>query len=161
MRIPLLLCLSLIFSPVFAADLDVRLTNAPASGTLVFQVYDSPNSFGDFRDPVVERRMESRGDAEYAINDVPDTDIAVLVYFDANDNGTLDKNFIGIPREPIGLSNGYRPTGPPSFQRAAFSTEAAGRQLVNIELSKVLGERGRLGLGAVVPRLHHGQQLPP
>jgi outer membrane protein len=150
MRIPLLLCLSLILSPVFAADLDVRLSNAPASGTLVFQVYDSPNSFGDFRDPVVERRMESRGDAEYSINDVPDTDIAVLVYFDANDNGTLDKNFIGIPREPIGLSNGYRPKGPPSFQRAAFSTEAAGRQLVNIELSKVLGERGRLGVGAGV-----------
>lgn len=150
MRAPFLLISWLSASYATAADLSVYVTNAPESGTLVFQVYDSPNSFGDFRDPVIERRIASTGDAEYEIDGVPGGEIAVLVYFDANEDGTLDKNFIGIPRESIGLSNGYKPKGPPSFQRAAFSMESVNGQPIRIELSKVLGERGRLGLGAGV-----------
>ena len=102
----------------------MSVTNAPLSGTLVFQVYDSANSFGDFRDPAVEKRLPAIGDAEYVLEDVPTGTVALLVYFDANENGVLDKNFIGIPKEPIALSNGYRPKGPPSFERAAFSMES-------------------------------------
>ena len=133
-----------------AAELAVFVKNAPDSGTLVIQVYDTANSFGDFRDPAIETRVESRGADSYKVNDVPDGEIAVLVYHDANDNNVIDKNFIGIPREPLGLSNDYRPKGPPSFQRAAFMVEEDEQQSISIELSKVLGERGRLGVGAGV-----------
>lgn len=49
-----------------------------------------------------------------------------MAYLDKNGNGTLGKNFMGIPRESLGLSNNYQPKGPPSFQQAAISV-APGR----------------------------------
>lgn len=133
--------------PSFAAELVVRLQNAPERGRLVFQVYDSANAFGDFRDPARELTREARGDGEYALEDLPAGDVALLVYLDANDNGLLDRNFIGIPTEQLGLSNAYRPQGPPSFERARFRLDETGTQTIDVELYRPLGERGRIGVG--------------
>jgi len=128
----------------------VQIKDAPADGVLVFQLYDSANAFGDFRDPVTELRSEPRADGTYSIDDVPAGDVALLVYVDENNNGVLDKNFIGIPKEPLGISNNYRPKGPPSFSRAAFPIAENESASIEIEIYKVLGERGRLGVGAGV-----------
>jgi outer membrane protein len=130
-----------------AAELRVNLRNAPDRGRLVFQVFDSPNSFGDFRDPVREVAIPADGDRVYSIDDVPAGEIALLVYVDENDNGLLDKNFIGIPTETVGLSNNYRPKGPPSFVRASFTLRPTASQTVDIELYRILGERGTIGVG--------------
>ncbi|MDJ0698368.1 MAG: MipA/OmpV family protein [Woeseiaceae bacterium] len=142
-----LLALPLIAS---AADLTVRLDNAPESGNLVFQVYDAADAFGDFRDPAQEVVLPARGDGEYELSDVRTGKIAVLVYHDENGNGLIDKNFIGIPRESLALSNDYQPKGPPRFARASFefgSEQAAG---IDMSMYQVLGERGRVGLGVGV-----------
>lgn len=133
-----------------AADVTVRMSGGPSDGTLVLQVYDSPSAFGDFRDPVKEVRTPVRPDGTYRIDDVLPGDIAVLVYVDENENGFIDKNFIGIPKEPLGISNNYRPKGPPAFDRAKFSIIDNESASIEIELYKVLGERGRLGVGAGV-----------
>jgi uncharacterized protein (DUF2141 family) len=51
---------------------------------------------------------------------VPGT-YAVSVFHDENSNGKLDTNFMGIPREGVGASNGARGhLGPPKFEAAAF-----------------------------------------
>ena len=142
----LVVCASLAHS----ADLSVRVQGAPADGILVFQVYDSPNAFGDFRDPVKEISAPIQTDAVYQIDDMPSGDVAVLVYVDENENGLIDKNFIGIPKEPLGFSNNYRPKGPPVFGRAKFSVGEAKSTTIDIEIYKVLGNRGRLGVGAGV-----------
>lgn len=128
----------------------MRVGSAPAGGTLVLQVYDSPNAFGDFRDPVRELRTPARADGEYRIGEVPAGLVALVVYVDENGNGLIDKNFIGIPKEPLGISNDYRPKGPPVFDRAAFSVAEGESATIDIELYKVLGERGRFGVGAGV-----------
>lgn len=133
-----------------SAELTVRIKDAPADGTLIFQVYDSANAFGDFRDPARELRAQPRDDSTYLLEDVPAGDIALLVFADENDNGVLDKNFIGIPKEALGISNNYQPKGPPVFNRASFSAADNTNTTVDIQLYKVLGERGRLGVGAGV-----------
>ena len=133
-----------------SADISVRLQGAPADGVLVFQVYNSPNAFGDFRDPVRELRLQINEGSAYDIDGVPAGDVAVLVYVDENGNDLLDKNFIGIPKEPLGISNNYRPKGPPAFDRAKFLVAEGQSTKIDIELYKVLGERGRLGVGAGV-----------
>jgi outer membrane protein len=133
-----------------SADLLVNIGDAPVSGTLVFQIYDSPNSFGDFRNPAKEKRTPIQVDSVYRIDDVPTGDVAVLVYVDENDNGLIDKNFIGIPKEPLGISNNYRPKGPPAFSRARFTIADGEATQIDIDIYKVLGERGRLGVGAGV-----------
>ncbi len=47
---------------------------------------------------------------------------SVLVVFDKNGNGKMDKNFLGIPTEPVGLSRNPAPPkfGPPAFKDASF-----------------------------------------
>ena len=46
---------------------------------------------------------------------------AVSVFHDENSNGRLDPNFMGIPREGVGASNGARGHfGPPKFDDASF-----------------------------------------
>ncbi len=133
-----------------SADLSVRVQGAPDEGVLVFQVYDSPNAFGDFRDPAREIHAPIQSDAVYQIDDVPTGDIAVLVYVDENENGLIDKNFIGIPKEAIGISNNYRPKGPPAFERARFTILEGESRTIDIEVYTVLGKRGLLGVGAGV-----------
>ena len=150
MRIILLLVLVAWASLAQAADITVRVKGAPADGLLVFQVYDSPNAFGDFRDPVRELSLPVEPAAVYQIDDIPAGDVAVLIYVDANRNGVIDKNFIGIPKEPLGISNNYRPKGPPAFERAKITVSENETTAIDIELYKVLGERGRLGVGAGV-----------
>ena len=46
---------------------------------------------------------------------------AISVFHDANSNGKLDTNFLGIPREGVGASNNAKGHfGPPSFRAASF-----------------------------------------
>jgi outer membrane protein len=139
--------LAALFPVAHAADLTVQVEGVPADATVVLQAYDSANAFGDFRDPVKELRTNATAEGLYRLIGVPAGDIAVLVYIDENGNGVLDKNFIGIPKEPLGISNNYRPKGPPAFDSAKITASESAANTIDIEIYKVLGERGRLGVG--------------
>ena len=53
---------------------------------------------------------------------LPAGEYALSIFQDVNDNGKLERNFIGIPKEPAGLSNNLRPRfGPPKYKDAKFS----------------------------------------
>ena len=45
--------------------------------------------------------------------------MAISIAHDENDNGEVDTNFVGFPKEPVGASNqsGF---GKPSFNRSKF-----------------------------------------
>lgn len=48
---------------------------------------------------------------------------AVTVFHDENSNGTLDHNFLRMPAEPLGFSNGFHLgifSGLPSFEKLQF-----------------------------------------
>lgn len=46
---------------------------------------------------------------------------AYSLFHDVNDNGKMDKNFLGIPKEPYGFSNDLKGRmGPPAFEKAKF-----------------------------------------
>jgi uncharacterized protein (DUF2141 family) len=52
---------------------------------------------------------------------------AISVFHDENSNGKLDTNFLGIPREGVGASNGARGhLGPPSSMPLLSSFQEAG-----------------------------------
>ena len=53
---------------------------------------------------------------------LPAGSYAISTFHDENQNGKLDTNLVGIPKEEYGFSNGARAKiGPPSFQTARFS----------------------------------------
>lgn len=59
------------------------------------------------------------GETTVRIKGVPPGTWAVLAYHDANDNGELDRNLVGIPKERYGFSRDARRTfGPPRFEDA-------------------------------------------
>ena len=141
---------SLLVSVVHAADVSVRIDNPPESGKVALVLFNSANTFGDLRDPYKVVIHDLDGRDEYIIDDVESGEYALLVYFDENGNGRIDKNFIGIPNEPLGFSNRYRPKGPPAYKRAAFQLKKDESRSFDVELYRPLGKFGRIGVGVGV-----------
>lgn len=152
LRAGVLVALSMITSvlPAVAGEVAIQVTGAPTEGTVFVYVFDSANAFGDFRDPARLERFDLANGATLRLRDVAAGDYAVMVHLDENGNGIFDKNFIGIPREPIAFSNGYRPKGPPTWNLARFSLAEGETVRFEAELFKALGRRGRLGVGVGV-----------
>ena len=56
---------------------------------------------------------------------------AVSLFHDENDNGKLDANFMGIPREPYAFSNNAKGFfGPPTFQDCQFEVVQGTKEIV-------------------------------
>ncbi len=64
----------------------------------------------------------------------PEGSYAYSVYLDANDNNKLDKKMFGIPKEPYGFSNNFKPKfSAPKFNQCSFVLNKKLTQ--NIELN--------------------------
>ena len=60
---------------------------------------------------------------------------AVSVYQDIDANGKINKNFLGIPKEPVGVSNNAKGfMGPPKYEDAKFNLNS--NKAIEIKLSK-------------------------
>ncbi len=99
-----------------------------AEGNLYIAVYDSEDTW--LGENTVARQTLSIPDTrngELVKTEIllPQGEYALSIYHDTNNNGELDTNFIGIPREPVALSNNARPRfGPPKYKNAVFSLGA-------------------------------------
>jgi uncharacterized protein (DUF2141 family) len=61
------------------------------------------------------------GQSTITLAGMPPGTYAIACYHDENDNGKLDANFLGIPKEGTGASNNARGSlGPPKFRDAKF-----------------------------------------
>ena len=69
------------------------------------------------------------------------------LYIDENSNNELDSNFISIPVEPVGYSNGYQPTGIPTFQPAVFTLSENETLDVEVSAQSPLSGVGQFGVG--------------
>ena len=59
-------------------------------------------------------------------------DYAVMLFHDANSNGELDSNMLGIPSEGYGFSNNVGRFGKPDFEEAMFTV--TGETAIEINL---------------------------
>lgn len=132
-----------------AAGLEIGVANPPATGAVVILLFNSADAFADLRDPVKTVTLPAGG-GPARLEDLPAGDYALVAYQDENGNGRLDRNFVGIPREPLGFSNRYRSKGPPAFTRAAFRLDEGETKSCEVELRPVLGKRGLIGAGVGV-----------
>lgn len=58
------------------------------------------------------------------LKDIKANTYAVTIYHDANSNGELDTNFIGLPKERYGFSNNPSTRfGPPGFSKCLFTVD--------------------------------------
>lgn len=133
-----------------ASQVSLRLSNPPSTGKVTIVFYDSASAFADTRQPILVMQYAATTAGVYRVENLTPGEYAFIVYHDENDNGRVDRNFIGIPIEPIGFSNDYRPKGPPSYSRAAFRLAPGENRIFDIGLRRPLGELGRIGLGVGV-----------
>jgi uncharacterized protein (DUF2141 family) len=110
---------------VNSATVRVELTGlSKASGNIYIAVYDSDQTW--LSDDTVLQQTVVIADA--LAGDIVSTELvlqpgeyAFSIFYDSNNNGKLDTNFIGIPKEPMALSNNARAKyGPPKYKDAVF-----------------------------------------
>jgi uncharacterized protein (DUF2141 family) len=97
---------------------DVRNT----AGSVFIALYNSDSSYLKLKLATAEMKGKAaKGDVRFVVRDLPAGTYAVTAFHDENDNGKLDKNWLGIPTEGYGFSNDVRgAAGPPKFLQAAF-----------------------------------------
>lgn len=130
--------------------LQIELQQEHIGGSIQVLLFDDAESFEDFSSPARMERFPADGRQTITLDDIPAGEYALLVFHDENDNMQLDVNFIGIPSEPIGFSNEYRPRGAPTFRNARFDFEPGETDPIQMDLQRPLGDRGSIGVGAVV-----------
>lgn len=115
-------------SQALAADLTVTVEGTRSSeGPVLFALYDSADGF-----PSSERRLQAQmapaaqpGGATAVFRGLPAGRYALAVFHDANGNGKLDRNLLGMPTEAFGFSNNAMGVASaPSFEQAAVELGA-------------------------------------
>jgi uncharacterized protein (DUF2141 family) len=93
-------------------------------GQVLCALFSSANDFPKKTDKAVAHAESviSQGHASCEFRGVAAGRYAVSVFHDENSNGKLDTNFMGIPREGVGASNGAKGhMGPPKIRGCCFS----------------------------------------
>jgi uncharacterized protein (DUF2141 family) len=114
-----------------AQEAAVRLTVSgvkPSGGTVYAAVFDSSEGYRK-NVPFRSLTLQPASPVLEAAVALPPGEYVFSLYQDLNSNGKLDTNFIGIPREPVGISN-YDGKGPPGgFDRQKVRVPAGGMAL--------------------------------
>ncbi|MEO7917193.1 MAG: DUF2141 domain-containing protein [Dokdonella sp.] len=121
LSIALLIAVSTLSSTASAADLIVKVTGIrDHKGTLSLAVYDSAESWDNDGKPIAgDRRTPDADEVTFRFGELLAGTYAVQAMHDANGNGKLDSNFMGMPTEGYGFSNN------PKVMRKAHFDEAA------------------------------------
>ncbi|MEQ1841080.1 MAG: DUF2141 domain-containing protein [Verrucomicrobiales bacterium] len=103
--------------------LTVTVTNIPGvQGDLLIGLYDSAESFTAAPLPQSPKiTVSSQEPVTATIENVKPGRYAIAVIQDLNQNGVLDKNFVGMPKEPLAFSVIDKiPMGKPKFEACSF-----------------------------------------
>lgn len=128
-----------------AADLVVRLDGLPAMPGMIMvgvygaedgfvralELYDSPDGFIRDRGRVAGAALTAGAAVRtVSFSGLTPGRYAVIAFHDANADGRLDKNLLGVPTESYGFSNGAAGfLGPPDFEAAAFAVAEPKREI--------------------------------
>ena len=105
-------------------DVKVTIKNLNSNeGKVFISLYKNEDSFLEtgFKGDIIEINNQS---CEYTFENIQPGTYAISFFHDENDNGKMDTNFIGIPKEDYGCSNNARGTlGPPKWEDAKFEVK--------------------------------------
>ena len=117
------------------ANLQVEIQNVRTlKGDVYIALFNVKNEFPEGK-PMEGKKLEVNDKSVQATFSVEPGDYAIAVYHDENGNGKMDKRVFGIPKEPYGFSNNFRPTmSAPKFNDCRFSVGDSGKT-VRIQLN--------------------------
>jgi uncharacterized protein (DUF2141 family) len=125
------------------------VSHVQSPSTLTVEVQGVTSNKGHIRIDVCSRGEFLKEDCRYrgaapavpgvtvvVVKDVPPGVYAIQAYHDRNDNGDVDRDFLGFPTEAVGFSNDAPIRfGPPSFRAAGFEF-AGGDMCVHLRLRR-------------------------
>jgi uncharacterized protein (DUF2141 family) len=129
---PMLLAaaLTLVGAPSYSADLQLQVSQLmEARGSLLVAIYPSASSFR--KDAIRQVKVPATvGAMVLKFSDLAPGEYAIAVFHDANDNGKLDTNLMGMPKEAYGFSVIEKSlSGPPSWEDVKFTLTNDGASL--------------------------------
>ena len=128
MKIPALLAALLFSAAGHAAVLEIEIEGLPSREGLVYvSLFDSAEGWMKKGVRGLRLAVPAEGPVRLRVDDLPEGRYAFSVLHDANGNGRMDKNVVGMPTEAYGFSNNAAGQfGPPKFEDAVFQVEASG-----------------------------------
>jgi len=104
--------------PLSITITDLKSATAP----VIFSVYEDADTYLDPDAQLKTYRFVPKATTlKIKLIDLPFGTYAIAFYQDMNDNGKIDKNVLGIPKEPYAFSNDIRPKlKAPSFDECKF-----------------------------------------
>jgi uncharacterized protein (DUF2141 family) len=129
-----------------------------AEGQLVLSLFSSAESFPDGIGPTVQKRsvVLAETSAEILFQNLPYGIYAISVLHDTNQNGKMEKTWMGHPKEGFGFSG--RPEykfGPPRFSEASFLLT---RPLMRVEID-IHYETGKARYQSETQKRREGKRL--
>ena len=113
-------------APALAAELVIEVRGVRSDAGRIYVAVHTPRAgekfpYANGMFAGVQQRAHA-GDMRFVLRDLPAGRYAVNAFHDENDNGDLDANVLGIPKEGYGFANDP-PTsfGPPDFEEAAVT----------------------------------------
>lgn len=98
----------LLLAGALSAQHSINLTlEAPVGkGTILIAVYGSEADFDNNENAIKQGQVvvNKVGTYQTTLEDIPSGKYVIALFQDVNDNGKLDTNFLGIPKEPYAFS---------------------------------------------------------
>jgi uncharacterized protein (DUF2141 family) len=118
------LVIALVFAAplVRAGEVTIQVQNVKDnSGKVAALLFEDATGFPNESAKAARRiQVDAKpGTTEIKLKDLKPGRYAVCVIHDSNVNSTLDRNFFGIPKEGVGISNGIR-REKPTFDKAVI-----------------------------------------
>ena len=104
-----------------AGDLTVGVTGITEhKGDILVAVYNKKASW--LKTALLsQKKPADNNSVSFTFKDLPEGEYAISAFQDLNQNGKLDVNSLGIPKEPYGFSNDAEGVfGPATFDQAKF-----------------------------------------
>ncbi|MCD8444527.1 DUF2141 domain-containing protein [Tenacibaculum finnmarkense] len=102
-------------------------------GNLYVAIYNHKKDF--LKEPIKGKTIKiSDKKASLVFENMIAGTYAISAFHDVNDNKKMDTNFIGIPKEPIGISNDAKGfMGPPKYKDAKFDVIQSIKMTIRIK----------------------------
>jgi uncharacterized protein (DUF2141 family) len=124
-----------LFYPILANPGEVKLVISgfeTNEGLVIIKVYKGPEGFAKEDDLAYKIYKENIQDLECRLAiDLPAGEYAILVIHDENGNELLDTNFIGMPKEPVGVSINPKKSKP-DYEKSKFTVTVSSSLTIDI-----------------------------
>lgn len=125
----LLICFNL-FSQEFKVNLQINNVKQN-KGKIFIAIYNRAESYKK-QIPDIPVIIESKSNYIFIDIDVPEGNYVFSIFQDINNNNKLDTNLVGMPKEPVGISNFDGKGIPGSFKKLNMKIEKDTKIIINL-----------------------------